>query len=293
MKKLIYLMLLFCPLVSAVDKAIDIQMIDQPRSIAEILAIQKTMVMSETPKQLSSKPQAICFNAKINEFLPQDVHKPKPIYGCIFSDQVAMNAALLRAGLYVHTTMGMATDQKLFSSNLMAAVGGHDFAGEELVNYNKQSRIAEDTLPEHKKFKEIEGDFDQQVIKPIIQQHKANFIFFAIINTKKHKENLSHELLHAQYYNVPQIRDLLLTVWLRVLPDDQKVITESLRNGGYDMQQQELLLREFYSYFLQHNAKEYLTGIKVLAPMAHLAEVYAPKIRKALSVANIKVLEIS
>jgi hypothetical protein len=56
------------------------------------------------------------------------------------------------------------------------------------------------------------------------------------------------------------------------------------------MKQQELLLREFYSYFLQYNAMEYLKGIKVLKDMSPLANLYAPAITKALEEKNIKVI---
>ena len=192
------------------QQVIEIQMLKPEQTITQLIDLQKSMVMSETPKQLSDSPQAICFKANIDQFLIDKNTSSKPIYGCVFSDQVAMNASLLRAGLYLHTKMGMASDEQLFSSNLMSAVGGHDFNGEELSNYDKQAIIHNDTLPEHKRFKEIEKEFDLQVIKPIIEKNKDNFIFFAIINTKKYKENLSHELLHAQYYNVPQIKPLLL-----------------------------------------------------------------------------------
>jgi len=275
------------------NNTIDIQMIKSEQSLTQLLALQKTLYMSEDPKQLSISPQATCFKANLNEFLPHDGIVMKPIYGCVFSDQVAMNASLLRAGLYVHTKMGMANDASLFNSNLMRAVAGHDFNGEELSNYNKQAVISNDTLPEHKRFKDIEQEFDRLVIKPIIQQNKDNFIFFAIINTKKYKENLSHELLHAQYYLVPQIKPILLQVWKQVSPNDQQIIIKSLHDGGYDMEQQELLLREFYSYFLQYNAKNYLSSIKVLAPMSELANVYAPKIQAALALANIQVLAVN
>jgi hypothetical protein len=53
------------------------------------------------------------------------------------------------------------------------------------------------------------------------------------------------------------------------------------------MEQQELLLREFYSYFLQYNAKDYLSTTKALAPMSELADIYAPKIQAALALSNI------
>jgi hypothetical protein len=276
-----------------VEKAIEIQMSHPEKTINELIRLQNSMTMSADPKKLSDSPQAICFKANINEFLVSNNIISKPIYGCVFSDQVAMNASLLRAGLYVHTKMGMTNDKMLFSSNLMSAVGGHDFNGEELSNYNKQAVIAGETLPEHKRFKDIERQFDKQIIKPIIEQNKDNFIFFAIINTKKYKENLSHELLHAQYYNVPQIRPILLQVWNQVPSSDQQIIINALRDGGYDMDQQELLLREFYSYFLQYDAKNYLSTIKVLAPMAELADIYAPKIQEALALSDIKVLVVN
>lgn len=276
----------------AMDHVIDIQMIKPAQSIEQLLTLQQTMVMSKDPKKLSDSPQAICFKANINEFLIGDDTTHKPIYGCVFSDQVAMNASLLRAGLYVHTSMGMANDEKLFSSNLMTAVGGHDFNGKELSDYNKQAIISDVTSPEHKRFKDIEKEFHLAIIKPIIEQNKENFIFFAIINTKKYKENLSHELLHAQYYNIPQIKHILLKTWEKVSPNDQKIIIKSLSDGGYDMEQQELLLREFYSYFLQYNAKNYLASIKVIAPMSELADKYAPKIQQALDLHRIKVLVV-
>lgn len=293
MHKLIYILLLISSVANAMQQAIEIQMLKSEETIPKLANLQKSMVMSETPKQLSDHPQAICFKANIDEFLIDKNSNFKPIYGCIFSDQVAMNASLLRAGLYVHTDMGMANDEKLFNSNMMSTVGGHDFNGKELCNYRKYAIIPKQTLSQHKILKEIEREFDLQVIKPIIMQNKDNFIFFAIINTKKYKENLSHELLHAQYYNVPEIKPILLQVWNKVPPKDQTIIINALRNGGYDMNQQELLLREFYSYFLQYNAKNYLSSIKVLAPMAELAEIYAPIIQKALARSNIKVLVLN
>ena len=65
---------------------------------------------------------------------------------------------------------------------------------------------------------------------------------------------------------------------------------QALQDGGYDVQQQELLLREFYSYFLQYDATNYMDSIKVLKPMSPLAEKYAAKITRALQEKGIKVL---
>ena len=123
------------------------------------------MTMSATPKELSAKPQATCFKANINEFFPTKTISHKPIYGCVFSDRITMNTSLLRAGLYIHTKIGMASDEKLFSSNLMNAVGGHDFNGEELFKYSKQAVISNKTLSKYKRLKNIEAEFDKTIIK--------------------------------------------------------------------------------------------------------------------------------
>lgn len=284
---------LLCSTCVAATPTIKIDMLQQPQSIAQIIKIQQAMTMQEQPKQLAAHPSVICFQANIDQFLPKEITTPQPVYGCIFSDQVSMNAALLRAGLYIHTDMGMASDEQLYNSKLMTAVGGHDFAGNELSKYNANVVIPKDSKSEHTTYKNIENEFYTNVVRTLIAKHKDNFIFFAVTNTKKFQENLSHELLHAQYYNVPEIGAILETVWLRVPKTDQKTIIDCLRNGGYDMEQHELLLREFYSYFLQYNATEYLDSIQVLKPMAPLAKVYAPKIQAALAKHGIEVLTVT
>lgn len=274
-------------------KAIEIKFVAKELSLPDILQLQKDMCLSETPKQLSEQPTATCFEANIDAYLLNKSPADKKIYGCIFSDQIAMNAALLRAGLYVHTDLGMASDAQLFNSKMMTAVGGHDFMGKELVNFHAHATIPRESAPEHKQVKDIEQQFKKEVLYKIIHENKDNFIFFAIINTKKFKENLTHELLHAQYYNVPEIAPILLHVWQTdVTQNDQKTIINALQNGGYDMQQQELLLREFYSYFLQYNAAEYLKSIKVLACISPLVNVYAPAISNALEQQQIKIITI-
>ena len=273
------------------SRAIDLQILDQEQEIADLLDLQQKLVMSEQPKELSRVPQAIRFKVDIRSYLPSHFHKP--IYGCIFSDEVAMNAALLRAGLYVHTKMGIVDDATVFHCDLMKHVAGHDFNGRELAAYGKQPAVSAPILPEYKQLREIEREFNQQVILPITQSHQDDFSLFAIMNTKRFKDDLSHELLHAQYYNSPQTRAILAQTWQQVSPADQQTIVSSLRNGGYDMDQEELLLREFYSYFLQHNAEEHLASVAVIASMAGLADRYGHKIRAALELAGIPVLKVT
>jgi len=144
------------------------------------------MGISKNPKKLSKTPKVVCFTANIEEFLSHP-HASKPIYGCIFSDQVAMNASLLKASLFVHTKTGIPTDEKLFNSNLMTAVGGHNFNGKELLDYKSQVAIPMKALAQYELLKRIENEFDSKVITPIIEKNKDNFILFSIINTRKFK----------------------------------------------------------------------------------------------------------
>lgn len=270
--------------------AIDLQILDQEQEIADLLALQQKLVMSEQPKELSQAPQALCFKVDIRSYLPS--HSQKLVYGCIFSDQVAMNAALLRAGLYVHTKMGAVDDATLFQCDLMKHVAGHDFNGRELAAYSRQPAVSAPILPEYRQLREIEREFNRQVILPITQNHQDDFILFAIVNSQRFKGDLSHELLHAQYYNSPQLRANLAQTWQEVSPADRQTFVSSLRKGGYDMDQEELLLREFYSYFLQHDAEEHLASVEVLAPMVGLADRYGPKIRAALQRDGLTILEV-
>ncbi len=291
------LLILFClnTTLYAQQPSIDVEMLSGARTIPQILTIQQKMTMSANPKELSAEPQAICFAADIVEFLPASDSNPKQIYGCIFSDQVAMNAALLRAGLFVHTSSGIADDETLYSSKLMSTVGGHDFTGNDLREYYKQPGTAEAKLEKFAQFNSIEDEFHKKVVDPILQNNNEDFIFFAIINTRsKFKQNLSHELLHAQYYDIPQLSTILRSVWQNeVSSQDKEVIINALTNGGYDIQQEELLLREFYSYFMQYDAENYLNSIPVLTPISPLVRKYAPKITKALQSHNISVLKIT
>ena len=274
-------------------KAVNMKFIQKKLNLPAILQLQREMKMSATPKQLSEQPTATCFQANIDDYLLKKSTEDKKVYGCIFSDQVAMNAALLRAGLYVHTDMGMASDAQLFNSKLMTAVGGHDFLGSELVKFHQNAVVPTESATEHKQLKDIEQQFKKEILDKIIHNHKDNFIFFAVINTKKFRANITHELIHAQYYSVPEIAGILLKVWeTKVKPRDQKTIMDALQKGGYDMKQQELLLREFYSYFLQYNAVEYVKSIKVLADISPLIHIYAPEISKALKQHNIKLITI-
>ncbi len=273
--------------------AIEVKFVAGKLNLSSILQLQKEMTLSENPKLLSEQPNVTCFEASIDEYLLEKSTSNKRIYGCIFSDQVAMNAALLRAGLFVHTDLGIMSDAQLFNSKMMTAVGGHDFLGEELLRFHEIASIPAESAQEHKKIKAIEKQFKKEILDKIIQDNNDNFILFSVINTKKFRENITHELLHAQYYNVPQIAPILLQVWqTEVTPQDQKIIMNALQNGGYDMKQQELLLREFYSYFLQYNAADYLKNIKVLEDISPLVDVYASHIKQALAKKNIKVITL-
>ena len=272
----------------------EIKSITQRLDLSAILQLQKNMAMSKNPKQLSEHPSDTFFQTNIDDYLFNKDASPKKIYGCIFSDQVTMNAALLRAGLFIHTDRGMASDEQVFDSKMMMAVMGHDFSGKDLFKYHQMTIPEQEGMLAYKSKKNIEKEFKKEILDTIIDKNKEEFIFFAVVNTQTFQENITHELLHAQYYYVSEIAPLLLEVFQKSLSSkDQKIIINAFGNAGYDMKKQELLLREFYSYFLQYNATEYLSNIKALADIAPLVNIYVPQIRKALVGHGIKILAIN
>ena len=91
---------------------------------------------------------------------------------------------------------------------------------------------------------------------------------------------------------MPQIKPVLLDEWNKIPKIHQKLMMDPLKNGGYEIKQQELLLRELYSYFLQYNAKNYLKTIKVLNPMSELVDLYAPKIKNSLENIKVKIITL-
>lgn len=280
------------PLGDLVTKPIQVDFLSSTQDLSSLLALPERMPQLDDPKELPEQPACLCFHVNIANFLPEKKMK-KPVYGCVFSDQTSMNSALLRAGLYIHTSSGMPSDHDLFSSKLMSKVGGHDFDGKELLRFYQAYKPIETHLPEYQKLRLIESTFQTRIVDRIIEENHDNFIFFAIINTKTFKENLTHELLHAQYYNLPSLSTLLLTVWKeQVTKKHQKLFTETLQKAGYDMTQEELLLREFYSYLMQHNAQEYLNTVSALTPIASLAPLYTPKITSALKQEGIPLLSV-
>jgi len=294
MGKWLYILMLTSNMVLASGNySLNIKNLSIKQNVTKLLDLPKNMLMSNNPEELSQSPQVACFNVDIDEYIPSYLTHKKQIYGCIFSDHVSMNAALLRARLYVHTKSSMTSDKELFGSKLMKVVGSHDFNGKDLVKYKNNLILPEDNDVEYKELKSIEKEFDQKVISNLINNNKDNFIFFAIANTKKYKENLSYELLHAQYYNTPKLKDIIAGIWDKIEPEHKKIITNALKDGGYDIDQQELLRSEFYSLLMQYNAEDYLSGIEVLAPMSKLVNIYYEVIQNELDKNNIKLITLS
>lgn len=263
-------------------------------SINEYLKQKDKFPTTENPKRLSAEPYALCSEIDISTYIPNyNKETYMPVFGCTFSDQVAMNASLLRSGIYIHTPMGMVTDQQLFDSKLMTAVGGHDFLGEDLKKYIDTGNFVLPN-PDYAELLSLEQKFWEEIIYPIVEEYQDKFILFAVMNFKTLKQNFSHELLHAQYYNSKQVQDTIKQTWnSKVSAEDKHIIKDALEAGGYDVQQEELLYREFYSYYMQYDAKNYLESISVLKPMAELTERYVPAITMACKQSSFDAIAIN
>ena len=239
------------------------------------------MKIKDSIKVNSAKPEAVCFAVDPAVFAASTKQLQQPslhTYGCLFSDQQSMNAALLRSGLYLYTQQGVVNDAAFLSSPYHKMVAGHDLMSNDLRRYlNARSKdkrgitLKQQSAP----VLAMEQQFWHTFLLPKLKR-KADFFLFAVFVRPALKENLSHELLHAQYYQLPTLRHLLRDIWQhQVSAVDRATIIQALAKGGYDTRDQELVLREFLSYCLQYRAKSYVSRVKPLATIAPLITKYA------------------
>lgn len=107
------------------DMDIKISFIETPITLQEIDRVQSNIPINENWNKISENPTCRCYEIDIKDFIPEEeLPVKKPTFGCVFSDQVAMNVSLLRPALYIHTDLGLANDKEVFASMYMKVVKG-------------------------------------------------------------------------------------------------------------------------------------------------------------------------
>lgn len=228
-------------------------------SVADISAIE--VAMEETSEaQDAGRPLTICA-----WFTPI----PKTLM-CMSNFVEVMNLTFLRTSIWAEGAYGnpfhSVVDQGHPSvrQNLENA-RGHDLKSADLVAF---FNAADEKCNEGRQFclSSIEKEFRRTVLSPNVQGGK-DFVLLGyslrknIFSKPPYIPFLSHEILHAQYFNTPGYKDVVAQFWhSKVSFEDQERIKAVLRNTyGVDdpIRGTELLHNEFQAYLLQPDAKNF------------------------------------
>jgi hypothetical protein len=77
-------------------------------------------------------------------------------------------------------------------------------------------------------------------------------ILIAASLNEKPEKIISHELLHAQFYENPDLQSKIQKFWNEnVTPEDRKLYLEILKHEGYDTDNSEMVINEFFAYTLE------------------------------------------
>ncbi|MCI5072035.1 hypothetical protein MRY82_03695 [bacterium] len=134
-------------------------------------------------------------------------------------------------------------------------VGGHDISSPAILGFFNAA--SEDDI----KLSQAESAFKNNVLVPIVKkqmqtQEGADFhiITVSLQNAYPAEQVLSHEALHAQYFEYRSIQDAVKKYWNNHLTPTQKEWIKNQLNMIYDVENEFVLLNEFFSYSLMRNA---------------------------------------
>ncbi len=234
---------------------------------------QAELVISE-PVSVSTGVPA--WNDEVEKILPEKANDPtgytecretteiKGAYLCVSGTQTDMNRALVRASSYIE---GLGSDGgkgrvlKFSDPNYsfgLRMVGGHDLRGPDLLRYYQavvnactQSGGNNDICFD---------DYEKQIFeKLILPKAKAqpNFVVitYAIRSSMSYQQVVTHEILHAQYFNDSVFRQVCDTFWNDNLTDGDRSAVKATLSAYYDQSDELLMKNEFQAYILMAGAE--------------------------------------
>jgi hypothetical protein len=171
-------------------------------------------------------------------------------YIAVFNHSVYMNWALGRAATF-QTQGRVISDQGLSQKDtVIQSFAGHDLPAVVLNRFEAALRVQSfkkhNTAPVR-----YESKFWESVIWPILRMDPDAILIAASLNEKPEKI-ISHELLHAQFYENPDLQSKIQKFWNEnVTPEDRKLYLEILKHEGYDTDNSEMVINEFFAYTLE------------------------------------------
>jgi len=210
---------------------------------------------------------------------------------CLYNTQRGMNSALARSSFYIEGTGGQKgvipkqNDRSLES--MKSKIGGHDLKGVDLLRFDHASTAA--CSAGGKDVNVCNNSYEEDVFINLIRpetQKSSKFVLitFASQSNMDWREVVTHEILHAQYFNDARFQEIADRFWDKDMTEPER---ESVRNAlerYYDKSDELLMKNEFQAYMLMAGA-EY-------NQLASFVPKYRARLLKYLSDAGIAPIQV-
>ena len=216
-------------------------------------------------QQMLAKPKDFEFlSTQKNLFFSLRLYELPDTEILVFPSMHHMSNLLSRASRWIESK----TDFTIASDFLGNYGAGHDLRSQDLQFYTKNflssvrtSAAAKQAYVSRKL--EMEIDFFTNYIQVQIEQKKTK-VFLAVSLEQFTVPTISHEILHALFFNDRKFKKDVMRFWYSHIDDIDKKQFADIVNTYYDIEQSELMANEFMASVLQydsHNQKHFMIDL--------------------------------
>lgn len=183
---------------------------------------------------------------------------------CQSNTQTEMNYALARATFFVEGIENPNNKGKIKKhddpvlNNYYELLSGHDLRGQDLLQFHQ--KVQEQCAASHGDYRTCYNPYEEDLFQNFILgeiSKRKNFVVITFSNGggADWHEVVTHEIMHAQYFNQKKFESIVNTFWEKeVSENDKKAIRATL--GQYYNGNDDLLIRnEFQAYILMAGAE--------------------------------------
>lgn len=208
---------------------------------------------------------------------------------CVFNTARFMNYALNRASEFVEHERKVLSDRAHLDEETIETAEGHDLRGEDLLAFDRAWTAARSSFApvddeDSREKLALERDFWDAFVRPRLKK-TPDLVLLAVAIGTDIEATLSHEILHAQYFQTKELRRIVGEYWSASVSDADKERVKAALRESYDVENAELLVNEFQAYVLMHGAEE--------SELSEISKKHREPLAKQLAAAGIDPIQFS
>lgn len=174
-----------------------------------------------------------------------------------------MNNALGRASFFIEGTAGNNTkgvvvtqdDSTYVSYKTM--IGGHDLKGPDLLRFHKQ--VLKDCAASNNDANICYNSYEKDMIENFVIPYSQKMPGFVVISFASQssmdwRDVVTHEVMHAQYFNQPMFQKIVDEFWTKDVTEMDREAIRFRLSQNYDSSDEFLMKNEFQAYILMAGA---------------------------------------